>query len=76
MGQLVESHITVTEDDPHHGKATHTIKTMDDIWVIDLLDGENFGCIGQNREGQVQRFFGFYSREYIYNVLISLEHVI
>lgn len=59
MWQFVECHVAVTEDNPHHGEGAQASQTIDNIWIIGGLDGENLRGIGQNGEGHKQGLLGF-----------------
>jgi len=56
--QVVEGHVAVTEDHPHHTEASQAIQAVDHIRIVHLLHGEDLGGIGQHGEGHQQGFLG------------------
>lgn len=55
--QIVEGHVTMSEDYPHHTEATQAVKAMDHIGAVHLFHCEDLWCIVQHREGNEQRTF-------------------
>lgn len=70
--QVVEGHVAMSEDHPHHTEASQSVQAVDYIGIVHLLDGEDLGGVVEDGEGQKQGFLGSCLRV-IFNIWMVLN---
>lgn len=64
MGQVVEGHVTVSEDNPHHRETTNSIHAFNDVRILAVvIDSEHFLGVGDNGESKEKIFSFFCGKE-------------